>query len=61
MGGWSGTYVRKQNTYWVLVGRCEAKRPVRIPRRRWKDIKTNLRLVGSGSVGWINLVQERDK
>ena len=61
MGGTSGTYGGKQNTYWVLVGRCEAKIPLGRPRRRWKDVKMNLSLVGSGNVDWINLVQERDK
>lgn len=50
-----------RNTYWVLVGRCEAKRPLGRPMPRWKNIKMNLKLVGSGSVDWINLVQEKRK
>jgi hypothetical protein len=50
-----------RNTYRVLVGRCEAKRTLGRPMRRWKDIKMSFKLVGSGSGDWINLVQERDK
>jgi hypothetical protein len=61
---WAGRVARmgeNRNTYRVLVGRCEAKRSHGRPMRRWKDIKTNLKRVGSGNVDWINLVQERGK
>jgi hypothetical protein len=34
----------KRNAYKVLVGKLEGKRPLRRPRRRWRDnIKTSLR------------------
>jgi hypothetical protein len=49
-----------RNTYRVLVGRCEAKRTLGRPMRRCNDVKIRLKLVGSGKVDWINLVQERD-
>jgi hypothetical protein len=29
--------VEERNVYKVLVGKLEGKRPLRIPRRRWKD------------------------
>jgi hypothetical protein len=57
---WAGR-TENRNTYRVLVGRCDAKRTLGRHRRRWKDIKMNLKRVESGSVDWINLVQERGK
>jgi hypothetical protein len=45
----------------ILVGRPEIKRPLRIPRH-WgvNNIKTDLREIGWGGMGWIDLVQNRD-
>jgi hypothetical protein len=44
---WSGQIARmgtKTNAYRILVGKPEAKRPLRRPRRRWLDnIKIDLR------------------
>ncbi|KAJ4448855.1 hypothetical protein ANN_00246 [Periplaneta americana] len=42
----------------VLVGRPEGKRPLGRPRRRWEDIKMDLREVGYDDRDWINLAQE---
>ena len=40
----------RRGTYSVLVGKPEARRPLRRPRRRWEDnIKINLREVGWGA------------
>jgi hypothetical protein len=46
----------------VLVGMPEVKRPLRRPRRRWKDgIRMDLREIGLGGVNWIRLAQDRDR
>jgi hypothetical protein len=50
---WSGHVARmeKRNTYRLLVGKPEGKRPLGRPRRRWVDnIRTNL-----GEVGWSDV------
>jgi hypothetical protein len=38
MGGVCSMYGEKRCTYRVLVGKCEGKRPLGRPRRRWEDI-----------------------
>jgi hypothetical protein len=52
---WHVAYMgEKSNAYMILVGKPEGKRPVRRPRRRWKDdIKMDLRKDG---VVWIGLI-----
>ncbi|KAJ4448406.1 hypothetical protein ANN_10422 [Periplaneta americana] len=51
-----------RNTYRVLVGRPEGKRPLGRPRRRWEDnIKMDLRELGYDDRDWINLAQDRDR
>jgi hypothetical protein len=46
------TNVEKRNTYRILVGKPEGKRPLGRPRRRWVDnIKMDLR-----DVGWVGMV-----
>jgi hypothetical protein len=43
------------------VGKTERNRPLGRPRRKWEDnIKMNLREIGSGSMDWIDLAQDRD-
>jgi hypothetical protein len=47
---WAGHVARmgeKRNTYRLLVGKPEGKRPLGRPRRRWVDIRMDL-----GEVGW---------
>ncbi|KAJ4428006.1 hypothetical protein ANN_24020 [Periplaneta americana] len=60
---WAGHVARmgeSRNTYRVLVGRPEGKRPLGRPRRRWEDnIKMGLREVGYDDRDWINLAQDR--
>jgi hypothetical protein len=52
----------KRNTYRILVGKPEGKRPLRRPRRRWVDtIKIDFREIGWHSMDWINLAQDRDQ
>jgi hypothetical protein len=46
------------------VGKREGEKPLRRPRRRWKDnTKMNLQEVGCGVGGmdWIELAQDRDR
>jgi hypothetical protein len=43
-----------RNAYKMLVGKPDGKRPLRRPRRRWEDIKMDLREIGFGL--WIGLV-----
>jgi hypothetical protein len=48
--------------YRVLVGKTEGKRPLGIPRGRWKDgIRMDLREIGLAGVDWIRLAQDRDR
>jgi hypothetical protein len=43
----------------VLVGKPEGKKPLGIPRRRWKDnIKMDLQEIGGGRGDWMGLVQD---
>jgi hypothetical protein len=52
----------KRNTYRLLVGKPEGKRPLGRPRRRWVDnIKNGSFRDRLGGVDWIGLVQDRDK
>jgi hypothetical protein len=45
----------KRNTYRVLVGKSEGERPLRRPRRMWKDdIKMDFQEIGWGDMDWIN-------
>jgi hypothetical protein len=46
----------------ILVGKPEGKRPLGRPRCRWEDnIKMELREIGWGGMGWIDLDQDRDQ
>jgi hypothetical protein len=54
----------KRNTYRLLVGKPEGKKPLGSPRprRRWVDnIRMDLGEVGWGDVGWIGLAQNRNR
>jgi hypothetical protein len=51
-----------RGVYRVLVGKPGGKRPLRRPRRRWKDnIKMNLQEVGGGRGDWMELAQDRER
>jgi hypothetical protein len=57
---WAGHVARKgekRNTYRLLVGKPEGRRPIGRPRRRWLDFVE----VGWGDVDWIGLAQDRDR
>jgi hypothetical protein len=52
----------KRNTYRLLVGKPERKRPLGRPRCRWVDnIMMYLGEVGWGYVDWIGLTKYRNR
>jgi hypothetical protein len=62
MGGSCSTNGEKRNVYRILVGKPEGKRPLGRPRRGWEDnIRMDLREIGSGSMDWIDLAQDRSQ
>jgi hypothetical protein len=62
---WAGHVARmgeKRNTYRILVGNPEGKRPLGRSRHRWVDnIKIDLREIGWDGGDWIDLAQDRDQ
>jgi hypothetical protein len=51
----------KRNSYRILVGKSEGRRPLGRPRRRWVgNIKIDLSEIGWDGVDWVNLTQDRD-
>jgi hypothetical protein len=60
MGGACSTNGEKRNTYRLLIGKPERKRPLGRPRHRWVDtIKMDLGEIGKGSMNWIDLAKDR--
>jgi len=50
-----------RNSYNILVGKPEGKRPLGRTKRRWEDnIAMDLTKIGWKVVDWIRLAQERD-
>jgi hypothetical protein len=50
----------KRNVNRLLVGKPKGKRPLRRPRRRWRDnIKMDLLKIELSVVDWIGLAQDR--
>jgi hypothetical protein len=62
---WAGHVERMgedRGVHRVLVGKPEGRRLLARPRRRWEDnITMDLREVGCGCVGWMELAQDRDR
>jgi hypothetical protein len=62
--GWVGHVARmgaKRNSYRILMGKPEGKRPLGRQRRRLVDnIKVDLREI-EGGMDWIDLTQDRDQ
>jgi hypothetical protein len=51
----------RRNTYRILVGQSELRRPLCIPRHRWEDnIKVELKELVLDFVDLNHLVQDRD-
>jgi hypothetical protein len=59
VGGACSANGERRNTYRLLVGKSDGKRPLGRPRRKGVDnIRMDLREVGWGDVDWIGLAQE---
>jgi len=51
---------RLRNTYKILVGKCEGRRPHGRSTRRWEDnIRMDIRELGWEGVDWIHMAQDR--
>jgi hypothetical protein len=51
-----------RNTYNILVGKTEGKKPLGRPRRRLEDnIKMDLRETELEVADWIHMAQDRDR
>jgi hypothetical protein len=51
-----------RNSYKILVGKPEWKRPLGSPRRRWEDnIRMDLKETEWEYAGWIHVTQDRDR
>jgi hypothetical protein len=62
MGVPCSTNGEKRNTYRLLVGKPEGKRPLGRSRCRWVDnIRMDLGEVRWGDVDWIGLGQDRNR
>jgi hypothetical protein len=62
MGGPCSTNGREEETYRLLMGKPEKKRPLGRPRRRWVDnIRMDRGEVGWGDVDWIGLAKDRNR
>jgi hypothetical protein len=61
---WAGHVTRKgerRGAYRALVGKCEGRRPLERPRRRWKEILKWIFERFGGRVDWIDLAQDRNR
>jgi hypothetical protein len=62
MGRACSTNGEQRNTYRILLGKAEGKKPQgRTKRRRVDNIKMDLRVIGWGVMDWIDLAQDRDQ
>jgi hypothetical protein len=53
--------VEMRHAYKILVGKPEGKIPLGRFRRRWENIRMNLRQIGWEVVEWILLAQDRNQ
>jgi hypothetical protein len=61
MGRACSTNGEKRNSYGILVGKPEGKRPLGRARCSWVDnIKIDLREIGWVPMDWIDLARETD-
>jgi hypothetical protein len=60
---WAGLVARmgeKKTPHRILVGKPEGKRQLERPRRRWVNIKMDLREIRWGDMEWTDLAEDRD-
>jgi hypothetical protein len=51
-----------RNAYKIVIRKLEGKKPLRIPRHRWKNnIRMDFREIGWEGVDWMHLAQDRDQ
>jgi hypothetical protein len=52
----------KRNSYRILVGKPEGKRPLGRPKRRWvHSSKIDLTEIGWDGMDWIDVAQDREQ
>jgi hypothetical protein len=62
MRGACRTHGEKKNTYRILVGKPEGKRPLGRSRRRWVDnIVMDLGEIGWDGMDWIDVALDRNR
>jgi hypothetical protein len=62
MGRTCSTNGDERNTYRILLGRPEGKRPVGRPKPKWvNNIKMELGETGQDAMDWIDLAQDRSQ
>jgi hypothetical protein len=62
MGGACSTLGELRNTYSILVGKPEVKRPFGRHRRRWEDnVRIDVREIRWEVVDWVHLAEDRDQ
>ena len=55
-----GCMGQKKNPHKGLVGKCEGKRPLQRPKRKWEDdIKIHFKETGWENVNWSDLPWDR--
>jgi hypothetical protein len=52
---------KMRNGHSILNGKPEGKRPLGRPRRRWVDMRMDIRETGWEGVDWMNLAQDREQ
>jgi hypothetical protein len=53
---------KKRNTYRILVGKPEGKRPLGRPGHMWEDnIRMGIRFIGWGVIDWFDLAQDTNQ
>jgi hypothetical protein len=62
---WAGNVARigeKKNTYRILVGKPDGKRPLGRPRHRWvNNIKMDFREIELDGMDWIDLAEDTNQ
>jgi hypothetical protein len=62
MGRARSTKEKKRNSYTILMGKPDRKRPLGRPSRRWVDnIRIDLREIGWNGMDWTDVAQDRDQ